>query len=1230
MSQKITLVNIRSVCSLCCRFGLAMLAGLVLALILPAGVARAVPVAPDEVQLTQPDGTVIVASPFGDEWYSGYEHQGYTILLDGKSKYWVYASQDRNGALIAGQRKAGIDAPLPGLARHLRDSQVFRPWQPERSPLAPEVWPGASGTQKVLIILVDFTPSVSRGTTDTQWNQLFFDGTSGVKSVRNFYRQASYNQFDLEPANETYGTANDGVIAVTLDYAHPNSYPTDVNNRWITRNALVAADSDINYGSFDTNGNGALDGTELHLVIVARGFETSYGGTSGSCTPRVWGHRGALYQSDPAAPPTLDGVVVGDSEYDHGYTQVGEWHEFSSDGCDGSYPGHMATVGIMIHEMGHDIDWPDLYDTDGGSAGVGNWSIMSGGSWGRASSSEFIGTTPTLPDVFLKWYQGWLTPVQVTTPQTGVSLANSAQNPVAYLLGTNPDGVDWDFRNASGTGEYFLIENRQQVGFDAGLWRIDSAGNAHGCLIWHIDETRTSANTANADPARKLVDVEEAEDIQDMDTNTNSGDLQDFWPGTTARTAFSGASTPNTNWYDGSASGIAISNISTSGTGCTVDFTSVGPAWDGSESSNWDTANNWTVGRVPNQYDNTVIPAGVPNWPDVNAAASVGNLNILSGAHLNATANVSLDVYGNWSEAGSGYFDASAGTVAFRGPGPQAIASGASSHFNHLQIGNGSTSQMVTAASDLDVNGNLSVQAGAKLDASSHTIRVAGNWTDNPFGFVPGSGTVILDGTTQAVQRAASELVVYSNNLASTAGWSIYDANADGWPWYYSTSTNAPNSTADNHGQHARYQKNFDDSNVAADDWLFSPGFVLQAGVTYTVRFNYGARSASYPEKLAVHIGSAQAVGAMTTQVFDNNNVINTTWQQGSGTFTPGSTGTYYMGFHCYSAANKYQLAIDDLEVAAPDPNLVFYNLSVANGSTVALGDHAAVQNDLAVNAGGKFEMGAYHLTVEGSVANNGALAQTRTVNGDGTAFLNIKNAAATVDKYLGATIDPGSSNMGSTTVTIWGNQLCPGASFGVKRCFDLAPTTAQTAAVTFYYAEAERNGVGNSAMLVYHWSGTDWDQETGTFSRGGSGDGQWVRVTGVDAYSPFSLNSDSPTAATMAGFSGVAMGDGSVSLGWQTVSELDLLGFYLYRATSETDTPQRLNEDLIPAQWPGSPTGGSYSFHDQSTLPGATYSYWIDVVQIDGTVLRYGPVNVAVMPLGGLKLYFPLILDAR
>ena len=547
---------------------------------------------PDPVEITQPNGVVFIAMPFGDEWYSGYEHNGYTILLDEATNYYVYAEQARTGALQPTSLRVAIDPP-DGLVQHVRDRIELSNMPIGTMPDMPSsVWPGVSGSQPVLLLLVDFTPSTSIGTTAAQWSAAFFDNTAGAKSVKNFYEEASYGIFTVDPATETQGTANDGVIEVTLGYAHPNTYPTGDSNRQIVRNALIAADSYIDYSTFDTNSNNKIDVTELHIITIVRGYETSFGGTASACTPRVWGHRWSLFGA--VSGPTLDSVKLASYSDGGGYMQFGEWHDTNTGGCPGSSQGNMATIGIMAHELGHDINWPDLYDTDGTSAGVGYWSVMASGSWGRASG-EPSGTTPTHPDPFSKWYQGWVTPVDVATSMTSVAIPNSAQNASIYRLLENLNGVDWEFGSASGTGEYFLVENRQQVGFDAGLFRIDA--NAKGCIIWHIDETRVSSNKNNDDETRKHVDVEEADGVQDMDANTNRGDTGDPWPGATSNTTFSDSSTPNSKLYDSSASGVTVTNISVAGTGCTVDFLATYDYGDLLDSNN--------AGTYPTDSDNS-------------------------------------------------------------------------------------------------------------------------------------------------------------------------------------------------------------------------------------------------------------------------------------------------------------------------------------------------------------------------------------------------------------------------------------------------------------------------------------------------------------------------------------------------------------------------------------------------------------------------------------------------
>jgi hypothetical protein len=93
-----------------------------------------------------------------------------------------------------------------------------------------------------------------------------------------------------------------------------------------------------------------------------------------------------------------------------------------------------------------------------------------------------------------------------------------------------------------------------------------------------------------------------------------------------------------------------------------------------------------------------------------------------------------------------------------------------------------------------------------------------------------------------------------------------------------------------------------------------------------------------------------------------------------------------------------------------------------------------------------------------------------------------------------------------SVTVAISGNQYCPGRASGVKRCFDVAPASALTATVRFYFDEVERNGQVLDDLLVFRQAG-DWVEEPGPYTRGGAGDAQYVQAQDVHGFSLFALD---------------------------------------------------------------------------------------------------------------------------
>lgn len=535
---------------------LTVVAGLALAVLglaFQASAALAAPAAPVDIPITQPDGNTFTARAWGDEWQHGVETaDGYTIVLDEASGYWVYAAAV-DGALAPalaedGQPQVVGKAAPRGLEKHARPAPAVRPQRPglEEPGLdapalgGPLLAPNA-GSQPLLVVFVNFTNRVRTYPLATFEARAW--GETG--SIYDFYRDASFNQLFITRAADTQVATPAGMVEVSLPYAHPSD--TDVSQQ-IARDALIAADPFVSFNIYDLDSDGYVTGSELHTLFIIAGYEESY--CYGSCpTPVIWGHMWWLN-----TPLSLDGKYLAQSSplaagSDYGgYTMFGEIHGL------GGADNHAATIGIMAHEMGHDLSWPDLYDTDGSSIGAGEWSIMGSASWNGVTQP---GDTPGLPDAWLKWYQGWIVP---TPAAAGVDyiLNQAATSMDALLLGTNPGGVDWDFIRHSGAGEYWLLENRQKTGWDAAL-------PGCGILIWHIDESVSYWNDANANEDRPLVGLEQADGLDELYWGlSDRGDAGDPYPGTSANRKFSQWGFPQSDYYSGASSDWDVTILSTS------------------------------------------------------------------------------------------------------------------------------------------------------------------------------------------------------------------------------------------------------------------------------------------------------------------------------------------------------------------------------------------------------------------------------------------------------------------------------------------------------------------------------------------------------------------------------------------------------------------------------------------------------------------------------------------
>lgn len=372
-----------------------------------------------------------------------------------------------------------------------------------------------TGTVKVLVLLVDFTDV----THDASHTPAFMDGvfndvSPGAHSLRAYYSEVSFGALTVQTT----------VIAAWFQSVHPMSYygadgsnpPDDANGpiyRLVTETVRIA-DPSVDFSQFDANGDGIVD----HLSVVHAGAGQESGGSS----DLIWSHRWAVLDADPTVPGsqalTADGVRI------DGYTMVSE----------------SSPVGVVTHEFGHDLGLPDLYDTDGSSDGAGVWDPMSLGSWNGVPA----GSSPAHMSAWSRIRLGWVTPTDVTTALVGTAVPAVETSGKVFRLavaGTFP-------------AEYFLVENRQPVGFDAAL-------PGSGLLIWHVDESQTS----NDVDTHRLLDLQEADEALTGDHPRDAGD-----PWHDTATGWGPDTIPDSRTYAGQTTGWRVREISASGSTMTA------------------------------------------------------------------------------------------------------------------------------------------------------------------------------------------------------------------------------------------------------------------------------------------------------------------------------------------------------------------------------------------------------------------------------------------------------------------------------------------------------------------------------------------------------------------------------------------------------------------------------------------------------------------------------------
>ncbi len=525
-----------------------------------------VPAHPGLASLPQPDGSEIQAYIKGNQAVHYLRTtDGYTLLRDSDG-YYKYAISSEKGNLVpstiiaspianrsqeeknflAGTKKElGYTSTTLSKKKEAYNNRLAAAAQEPHS-----VFP-STGTRKALMLLIDYPDqpfTFSNAAIDNMMNQTAYSVNGASGSFREYYMETSYGDLVINTdVLGWYTAANNRAF-----YANSPS-PTD-----LVREAVDAAESaGTDFSQYDGDGDGEVD--VVMVIHSGRGEEES------GDADDIWSHRWALSAGGNSV--TYDGKLINDyiiQPEKYGATNI-------------------TNIGVVVHEFGHALGLPDLYDTNGATDGEGNgagdWCVMAAGTWNNS------GKTPAHMSAWCKEQMGWgtLSTLSSATSITGMDYWENAGEYYKIPL--------------TGVNEYFLISNRQKLGWDAYI-------PGEGLDIWHISPSAITGNVVNSNTSHYGVQLEQADNLNDLNNNTDNGDTGDLFPGSTNNATFDCNSSPSSATHLGANSEVRVYNIAESGTSMSFDYSTCTPVFlDCSSATSMscnNTYNGTTIGAVNN------------------------------------------------------------------------------------------------------------------------------------------------------------------------------------------------------------------------------------------------------------------------------------------------------------------------------------------------------------------------------------------------------------------------------------------------------------------------------------------------------------------------------------------------------------------------------------------------------------------------------------------------------
>lgn len=511
--------------------------------------ATAVPAPRKITTAVQPDGTVLNIWLKGDEFFHyALSTDGYVLMPDNNG-FYTYAVQDSTGKLKAGGRvamdeikrsasdKLFLKNIKPGMSfsdtqlsnairKRAQNAAAVKSMLRSASTIAPGLisdYP-TIGSPKSLVILANFSDSAFKiANTATVFsnmlNQEGYKDDLHVGSSRDYYKYNSNGVFTPE-----FVVVGPVTLPKTLAYYGQNdSDDNDTHPAQMVYDACMLAAASVDFSNFDYDNDGYVD--NVYVFYAGKG-EADGGGAN-----TIWPHSWAL--SGEGLTLKLNGKNI------------------QAYACSAELSGSGARTGIgtFTHEYGHILGLTDMYDVDydsynGEGFDIGEWSLMAYGSYNGN------GCVPPCLTLLERKLLGWATPSELSY-SASVNLPDLGSTNQGFIINTN------------NSGEYFLLENRQQTG---NPW--DAYLPYHGMLIYHIDmrddvttsinyygTTKTwtyanlwSNNMVNAIANHQCADIEEADNSRSSVSTNIKGDP---FPGLTNIKSFTNETTPSMTTWSG-------------------------------------------------------------------------------------------------------------------------------------------------------------------------------------------------------------------------------------------------------------------------------------------------------------------------------------------------------------------------------------------------------------------------------------------------------------------------------------------------------------------------------------------------------------------------------------------------------------------------------------------------------------------------------------------------------